>query len=113
MAVNGVPGGQILVAPHSFPIVAESRTRFSLIRLHGNGTIDTGFGGNGWRTCVVSDPTGQGQTAPYSQLHTMVCSGAGATMFGRTFFEGNSQHNDFVTLLRVRFERLFADAFEF
>lgn len=115
-ALTLLPGRQILVARNSFPLPSaafNTRTRFTLIRLHADGDLDTDFGQAGWKTYVVSDPTGAGMTGPYSQLHGMHYEGAGATMFGRTFFEdGNSNGRDFVTFVRARFERLFDGDFE-
>lgn len=114
--VELLPGRQILIARNSFPFPfapVNTRTRFTLIRLHADGELDAQFGDSGWKTYVVSDPTGTGMEGAYTQLHRMHYQGASALMFGRTFFEDqNSSGNDFVTLVRARFERLFADAFE-
>lgn len=111
-----LPGRQILLARTSFPFptaAVNSRTRFTLIRLHADGDLDMAFGDGGWQTYVVSDPTGAGMGGPYTMMHGMHYAGASALLFGRTFFEDiNSDGRDFVTLVRARFERLFDDDFE-
>ena len=111
-----LPGGQILLARTSFPFPSageSTRTRFTLVRLNGDGSLDTGFGTAGWRNYVVHDPTGAGMGGPYSQIHGMAYGEGAALMFGRTFFEdGNSKGIDFVTLVRARFDRLFDGDFE-
>lgn len=111
-----LPGRQILLARTSFPFPSadvNSRTRFTLLRLHADGELDLGFGDGGWHTYVVSDPTGAGMTGAYTMLHGLHYAGASALLFGRTFFEdSNSDGRDFVTLARARFERLFDGDFE-
>lgn len=111
-----LPGGQILLALNSFPFPTgglNTRTRFTLVRLHGDGELDLGFGDAGWRSYVVSDPTGAGMGGPYTQIHGMAYGEGSALMFGRTFFEDqNTNGTDFVTLVRARFDRLFAGDFD-
>lgn len=111
-----LPGGQILLARNSFPFPTgglNTRTRFTLVRLHGNGELDLDFGTAGWRSYVVSDPTGAGMGGPYTQIHGMAYGEGSALMFGRTFFEDqNTNGTDFVTLVRARFDRLFAGDFD-
>jgi uncharacterized delta-60 repeat protein len=106
-----LPHGKILLARVSFPFVATTRTRFTLLRLHRDGSLDLGFDEDGWRSYVVADPSGQGQSGPYSQIHGMAYADGEALMFGRTFFEDNAAGPDYVTLMRVRFDALFADGF--
>lgn len=106
-----LPHGKILLARISFPFAATTRTRFTLLRLHHDGSLDLGFDEDGWRSYVVTDPTGQGQSGPYSQIHGMAYAHGEALMFGRTFFEDNAAGPDYVTLMRVRFDALFADGF--
>lgn len=114
--VELLPGRQILVARNSFPFPVapvNTRTRFTLVRLNGDGELDAQFGNSGWQTYTVSDPTGVGMEGAYVQLHRMHYQAGSALMFGRTFFEDhNSNGVDFVTLVRARFERLFSDSFE-
>lgn len=106
-----LPHGKILLARVSFPFMATTRTRFTLVRMHHDGSLDLGFDEDGWRSYVVTDPTGQGQSGPYSQIHDMVYADGEALMFGRTFFEDNAIGPDYVTLMRARFDALFEDGF--
>lgn len=106
-----LPHGKILLARVSFPFVVTTRTRFTLVRLHHDGSLDLGFDEVGWRSYVVTDPAGQGQSGPYSQIHGMAYANGEALMFGRTFFEDNAIGPDYVTLMRARFDALFADGF--
>ena len=106
-----LPHGKILLARVSFPFVVTTRTRFTLVRMHHDGSLDPGFDEDGWRSYVVTDPTGQGQSGPYSQIHGMAYANGEALMFGRTFFEDNAIGPDYVTLMRARFDALFADGF--
>lgn len=106
-----LPDGKILLARVSFPFMVATRTRFTLVRMHRDGSLDAGFEDAGWRTYVVTDPAGQGQSGPYSQIHGMVYANGEALMFGRTFFEDNAIGPDYVTLMRARFDALFGDGF--
>lgn len=106
-----LPHGKILLARVSFPFVVTTRTRFTLVRMHQDGSLDLGFDEDGWRSYVVTDPTGQGQSGPYSQIHGMAYANGEALMFGRTFFEDNAVGPDYVTLMRARFDAVFADGF--
>lgn len=106
-----LPHGKILLARVSFPFVVTTRTRFTLVRMHRDGSLDLGFDEDGWRSYVVTDPVGQGQSGPYSQIHRMVYANGEAMMFGRTFFEDNAVGPDYVTLMRARFDGLFEDGF--
>ena len=107
--------GKILLARNSFPFPLSgenTRTRFTLIRLLKDGTLDSTFDQDGWRSYVVRDPSGSGQSGPYTQLHAVAFDQAEALMFGRTFFEDNSLDLNYVTLLRVRFELIFSANFD-
>lgn len=106
-----LPGGKILLARVSFPFVVTTRTRFTLVRMLGDGSLDPDFGEDGWRSYVVTYPAGQGQSGPYSQIHGMAYANGEALMFGRTFFEDNAIGPDYVTLMRARFDALFVDGF--
>ena len=106
-----LPGGRILLARVSFPFQIDTRTRFTLVRMHRDGSLDAGFGDGGWRSYVVTDPEQQGQGGPYSQIHRMVYANGEALMFGRTFFEDQAIGPDYVTLMRARFDALFEDGF--
>jgi uncharacterized delta-60 repeat protein len=107
-----LPHGKILLARVSFPFVVDTRTRFTLVRMHHDGSLDLGFNDVGWRSYVVTDPTGQGQSGPYSQIHGMAYANGEALMFGRTFFEDEALGPDYVTLMRARFDALSADGFD-
>lgn len=107
-----LPHGRILIARNAFPFATTTRTRFTLVRLHADGMPDLSFGGSGWRSYVVNDPAGVGQSGPYTQIHGMVHAEAAALMFGRTFFEDNAIGIDYVSLMRVRFDALYAGGFD-
>lgn len=107
-----LPHGKVLLVRVSFPFVVTTRTRFTLVRMHRDGGLDLGFNDVGWRSYVVTDPSGQGQSGPYSQIHGMAYANGEALMFGRTFFEDEALGPDYVTLMRARFDALFADAFD-
>ncbi|RYD15746.1 MAG: hypothetical protein EOP90_07310 [Lysobacteraceae bacterium] len=107
-----LPHGKILLARVSFPFEIATRTRFTLVRLHHDGSLDAGFNDVGWRSYVVADPEGQGQSGPYSQIHGMAFANGEALMFGRTFFEDNAIGPDYVTLMRARMDALFEDGYE-
>lgn len=107
-----LPNGKFLMARIAFPFQSSTRTRFTLVRMHADGLLDTGFNSVGWRSYVVNDPTGSGQSGPYSQLHGMAYANGEAVLFGRTFFEDNAIGADYLTLMRVRFDALFDDGFD-
>ncbi len=107
-----LPHGKILLARVSFPFEIATRTRFTLVRMHHDGSLDLGFNDVGWRSYVVADPEGQGQSGPYSQIHGMAWANGEALMFGRTFFEDNAIGPDYVTLMRARMDMLFEDGYE-
>lgn len=107
-----LPHGKILLARVSFPFEISTRTRFTLVRMHRDGSLDLGFNEVGWRSYVVGDPEGQGQSGPYSQIHGMAWANGEALMFGRTFFEDNAIGPDYVTLMRARMDALFEDGYE-
>jgi len=111
MTLALLPHGKILMARIAFPFVVTTRTRFTLVRMHDDGSLDESFDTQGWRSYVVSDPTQTGQSGPYSQLHGMVYANGEALLFGRTFFEDESIGVDYVTLMRTRFDALHADGF--
>ena len=107
-----LPRGKILIARNAFPFATTTRTRFTLVRLHADGTPDLSFGGSGWRSYVVNDPAGAGQSGAYTQIHGIAQAEGAALMFGRTFFEDNAIGVDYVSLMRARFDDLFVEGFE-
>ncbi|MBN8482467.1 MAG: hypothetical protein J0L88_12865 [Xanthomonadales bacterium] len=107
-----LPRGKVLIARNAFPFATTTRTRFTLVRLHADGTPDLSFEGSGWRSYVVNDPAGVGQSGPYTQIHGMAQAEGAALMFGRTFFEDNAIGVDYVSLMRARFDDLFVEGFE-
>ncbi len=109
-----LPNRRILVGASSFPNAAPftNRTRFTLIRTFADGSLDMGFGHDGWNSFTIADPENAGQSGDYDQMHGMAYTGTGIVMLGRTFFEDNSTGNDYVTMVRARFDLIFDDAFE-
>ena len=107
---------RILAGAISFPIGApfSHRTRYTLIRVLANGELDTSFGLNGWNTYTIADPTPAGQTGDYNQMHAIAHDrdDASVVILGRTFFEGASTLDDYVTMVRARLDLVFADGVE-
>ena len=105
----------ILLATTAFPFSAEHRTQFSLLHTDANGVLDTSFGDGGWRGYTIADPSETGQTGDYDQLHAIAASEDSVLVFGRTFFEDNSNGLDYISMVRATFappDVLFADGFE-
>jgi uncharacterized delta-60 repeat protein len=110
-----LPGRRILLARNTFPPFQpplNTRTRFTLVRMDADGSLDTSFGDAGWRTYIVDDPTGTGIDGAYTQIHGMSYASGKAVMFGRTFFEDEAMAPSYVTLQRAVFDRLFTDGFD-
>jgi len=103
---------KILFATTIFPFSPEHRTQFGLIRAGADGTLDETFGDGGWRGYTIADPSGTGQTGDYVQLHAMAVTPGAVLLFGRTFFEDNSNGLDYISVVRTLFDQLFADGFD-
>ncbi|MEO8460835.1 MAG: hypothetical protein ABI451_09920 [Dokdonella sp.] len=111
-ALAVLPHGRILFVTTTFPsAVPQSahRTQFTLVRTLADGNLDNTFGNNGWRGFTIADPSASGQAGDYVQAHALAYANGSALLFGRTFFEDNSNGLDYVTLARARFDDLFAD----
>jgi uncharacterized delta-60 repeat protein len=108
------PDGRIVVATAAFPFIPpfENRTQYALVRTLSDGSVDTGFGTAGWTSYGIHDPSGSGQTGDYNQLHATAWHGGGLLMLGRTFFEDNSNGEDYVSLVRAPFVGILVDGFE-
>ena len=108
--------GSILLATMAFPFSIEHRTQFALLRTDANGELDTGFGTGGWRSYTVADPSATGQSGDYDQLHAIGATDDAVLLFGRTFFEDNSNGLDYISMVRAVFDPaddvLFADGFD-
>jgi uncharacterized delta-60 repeat protein len=107
--------GSILFATTAFPFDPQHRTQFVLLRADRNGVLDVNFGNAGWRGYTFADPSGTGQTGDYDQLHAIAADGESVLMFGRTFFEDNSNGVDYVSMVRATFapdDRLFSSGFD-
>jgi uncharacterized delta-60 repeat protein len=107
--------GTILLATTAFPFSVEHRTQFALLRADANGVLDTAFGDGGWRGYTIADPDNAGQTGDYDQLHAVASHDDSVLVFGRTFFEDNSNGRDYVSMVRTVFaapDRVFADGFD-
>ena len=107
--------GTILLATTAFPFSIEHRTQFALLRTDANGALDTSFGDGGWRGYTIADPDDAGQTGDYDQLHAVASRDDSVLVFGRTFFEDNSNGRDYVSMVRTLFAApglLFADGFD-
>jgi len=114
-ALHVLPDGRLLFGVTAFPIgehPEEHRTQFILIRANFDGTLDARFGNGGWRGYTISDPTGTGQRGDYDQLHALAVDESSALMFGRTFFEDNSNGRDYVSMVRAVLDGLFANGFD-
>jgi uncharacterized delta-60 repeat protein len=111
-----LPDHRILAGAISFPFAAPftHRTQYTLIRTFADGTLDPGFGHGGWNSYTIADPEDAGQTGDYDQMHAIGYDRADDSLLilGRTFFEDNSTGHDYVTMVRARFDLIFADAFE-
>lgn len=110
-----LPGGDLLLARNAFPPFQpplNTRTRFTLIRMRSDGVLDATFGGVGWRSYLIADPTHSGIDGAYVQIHGMAYAAGRAVMFGRTFYEDAASLPSYVTLLKVGFDRLFVEGFD-
>ncbi|MEO7326664.1 MAG: hypothetical protein ABIW82_17725 [Dokdonella sp.] len=63
------------------------------------------------RRFTIADPIAAGQTGDYNQRHAIAYERDSDSMliFGRTFFEDDSTGDDYVSLVRSRFDLIFAD----
>jgi uncharacterized delta-60 repeat protein len=107
--------GTILLATTAFPFSIEHRTQFALLRTDANGALDTSFGDGGWRGYTIADPDDAGQSGDYDQLHAVASRDDSVLVFGRTFFEDDSNGHDYVSMVRTVFaatDVLFADGFD-
>ena len=107
--------GTILLATTAFPFSIDHRTQLALLRADSNGELDTSFGDGGWRGYTIDDPDDAGQTGDYDQLHAVASRDDSVLVFGRTFFEDNSNGRDYVSMVRTVFavpDALFADGFD-
>ncbi|HJU38979.1 MAG TPA: hypothetical protein VJ724_05350 [Tahibacter sp.] len=107
--------GRILFATTAFPFAVEHRTQFVLMRTTANGVLDERFGSGGWRGYTIADPDDAGQSGDYVQLHAIAAGADSVLLFGRTFFEDNSNGLDYVSMVRTTFEpadRLFESGFD-
>jgi uncharacterized delta-60 repeat protein len=107
--------GTILLATTAFPFSVEHRTQFALLRTDANGVLDASFGDGGWRGYTIADPDDAGQSGDYDQLHAVASRDDAVLVFGRTFFEDNSNGRDYVSMVRTLFATpvvLFADGFD-
>lgn len=107
--------GTILLATTAFPFSATHRTQFALLRTGANGELDTTFGDGGWRGYTIADPDNEGQSGDYDQLHAIVADDDSVVVFGRTFFEDNSNNLDYVSMVRATFavaDQIFTSGFD-
>ncbi|HEX5123212.1 MAG TPA: hypothetical protein VFV97_08180 [Rhodanobacteraceae bacterium] len=107
--------GSIVLATTAFPFSGNHRTQFVLTKTDANGVLDTSFGNGGWRGYTIADPDGVGQTGDYDQLHAIVARDDSVLVFGRTFFEDNSNGLDYVSMVRATFaapDQIFASSFD-
>ena len=112
-ALTLLPHDRILLGLTAFiPTTTQQRADFTLMRFLPDGTLDTNFGGSGWRTYDMLDLNGHGLSESYDQLHSMLVVGGKVTLFGRTFFEGDPNRLDYLAFARVALDDLFRDSFE-
>ena len=107
--------GSILLATTAFPFSGNHRTQFVLTKTDANGALDLTFGNGGWRGYTIADPDNQGQSGDYDQLHAIVARDDSVLVFGRTFFEDNSNGLDYVSMVRATFavaDQIFASGFD-
>ncbi|MEO5560715.1 MAG: hypothetical protein ABIO49_12455 [Dokdonella sp.] len=108
-----LPNHRIMMATISFPFTAPfgHRTQYTLVRTFADGEVDASFGHGGWNSFTIADPVAAGQTGDYEQGHAIAYERDSDSMliFGRTFFEDNSTGDDYVSLVRSRFDLIFAD----
>ena len=113
VAIRG--DGTIVFATTAFPFSGNHRTQFVLTKNDANGVLDMTFGNGGWRGYTIEDPDNVGQTGDYDQLHAIVARDDSVLVFGRTFFEDNSNGLDYVSMVRTLFavpDRIFASGFD-
>jgi hypothetical protein len=108
-----LPNHRIVLGAISFPFGTPftHRTQFTLVRTFADGSLDTTFGHDGWNSYTIADPDNLGQQGDYDQMHAIGYDRDDDSMLilGRTFFEDNSTGDDYVTLVRARFDLIFAD----
>jgi uncharacterized delta-60 repeat protein len=111
-----LPNGRMLIGTISFPFAPPfgHRTQYTLIRTFADGSPDSGFGHGGWNSYTIADPDNVGQQGDYNQMHAIGYDRNDDSMLilGRTFFEDNSTGDDYVSLVRARFELIFDAGFE-
>jgi uncharacterized delta-60 repeat protein len=111
-----LPNHRIIMATISFPFTAPfgHRTQYTLVRTFADGEVDASFGHGGWISFTIADPDMAGQTGDYNQGHAIAYERDSDSLliFGRTFFEDDSNGNDYVSLVRSRFDLIFADGVE-
>ena len=111
-----LPNHRIMIGTISFPFTPPftHRTQYTLLRAFANGRLDTTFGHDGWNSYTIADPDGGNQQGDYNQMHAIAYDRDDDSMLvlGRTFFEDNSSGDDYVSLVRARFDLIFADGLE-
>jgi uncharacterized delta-60 repeat protein len=112
-AIAKLPSGKIVIALTTVPsFVVNTRSRFTLMRLREDLSLDSSFDRDGWRSYVAQDPEAMGQSGAYTQLHSAAIADGKVLLFGRTFFEEGVVNFSYSTLMRARLDGLFNDGFE-
>ena len=110
-----LPNHRIIVASSTFPISSENhRTQFTLVRTFADGSLDPGFGHDGWNSYTILSSLGANPTGDYNQMHAIGYDHADGSMLilGRTFFEDSGSAVDYVSMVRARLDLIFEDSFE-
>lgn len=111
-----LPNHRIIIGGISFPFTVPliHRTQYTLLRTFADGSLDPGFGHDGWNSYTIADPVGVGQQGDYDQMHAIAHDEADGSMLilGRTFFEDNSTGDDYVSLVRARLDLIFEGRFD-
>lgn len=110
-----LPNHRIIIATNTFPHSAENhRTQFTLIRTHADGSLDPGFGHDGWNSYTIAPSSGASPAGDYDQMHAIGYDVADDSMLilGRTFFEDSGSADDYVSMVRARFDLIFQDSFD-
>ena len=111
-----LPNHRIIIGTTSFPSAhpVNHRTQFTLIRTFANGSLDPGFGHDGWNSYTIVESAGASPSGDYNQMHASGYDQEDGSILilGRTFFEDLGSRQDYISMVRARFDLIFDDTFD-
>lgn len=110
-----LPNHRIIIASSTFPHSSQNhRTQFTLVRTFADGSLDPGFGHDGWNSYTILPSAGANPAGDYNQMHAIGYDPADGSMLilGRTLFEDSGFQDDYISMVRARLDQIFEDSFD-